>query len=201
MQEEIKAVLFDADGVLTVPEEVFSLVYSKSHGLDTEPFEIFFKTEWQKIVTGKKDLKQSISENPALWQWNGTPESLLEYWFKAEDVRNEELLNLIPKIRTKGLHCYLATDQEYYRGEYMKQVMFKDLFDGFFISADLGVVKKDPKFFELIVKELKNVDPTIQAGNILFFDDSQSKVDSAKSVGLVAHLYTGTQQVKSLLLG
>lgn len=73
----IKAVLFDADGVLTLPEEVFSIVYARSRGLDLKPFEQFFRNDWPAIVTGKKDLKQSIVEKPELWQWSGSIDGLL----------------------------------------------------------------------------------------------------------------------------
>src|SRR5688572_15966063 len=140
--------LFDADGVLTLPEEVFSIVYTRSHGLDIEPFDQFFQTEWSDFVTGKRDLKEHIRDNPSLWQWDGTPDELLDYWFKSEDVRNEELIKLIESMRKEGTPCYLATEQEKYRGDYMRDVMFKDLFDGFFITAEVGLKKSQPEFFE-----------------------------------------------------
>ena len=192
-------ILFDADGVLTLPEEVFSVVYTRSHGLDPKPFEDFFRNDWHPIVTGQKDLKESISENPGLWQWPGTPEELLDYWFKTEDVRNEELLDVIRQLKALGKACFLATDQEKYRGEYMKNVMFKDLFNDYFISAELGVTKTDPQFFEAIITTLRQTMPDLDAQNIVFFDDSQSKVDTARSVGINGQLYTGVEQVKALL--
>jgi putative hydrolase of the HAD superfamily len=148
-------VLFDADGVLTLPEEVFSVVYSRSHGLDPKRFEDFFRNEWKPIVIGKKDLKLSIKENPSLWQWQGDIDDLLDYWFKTEDVRNEELIEVISELKDMGISCYLATEQERYRGEYMKNIMFKDLFDGYFVTAELGVSKTEPQFFELIIDKLK----------------------------------------------
>jgi len=58
-----KVILFDADGVLTLPEEFFSQVYAHSRGLDPESFDEFFKTKWRPIVTGQKDLKEAIQEN------------------------------------------------------------------------------------------------------------------------------------------
>ena len=73
-----KVILFDADGVLTVPEEFFSVVYARSHGLDDEPFEDFFKTEWADFVTGRRDIKDHIRTNPQLWQWKGTPDELMD---------------------------------------------------------------------------------------------------------------------------
>jgi FMN phosphatase YigB (HAD superfamily) len=194
-----KVILFDADGVLTLPEEVFTVMYSKSHGLKPEPFEQFFRESWPAIVTGKKDLKESIAENPELWHWNGSADELLDYWFKTEDVRNEELLTLIRELKGQGMPCYLATDQERYRGEYMKNVMFKDLFEGYFISSELGVTKTNPKFFELIIERLKQANPELVPNDIVFFDDSQSKVDTACSTDINGRLYKSVDQVKDFL--
>lgn len=192
-------VLFDADGVLTLPEEVFSIAYARSRGLDSELFEQFFRNDWPSIVTGKKDLKESISENPELWQWDGDVDELLKYWFKTEDVRNEPLIELIRELKARGLPCYLATDQEKYRAEYMKNVMFKDVFMGHYVSASLGVTKNDPKFFEAIVSDLELKYPAINPSEIVFFDDSQSKIDTAKSVGINGQLYQSVQHVRSVL--
>ncbi len=196
---KISPVLFDADGVLTLPEEVFSVVYARSHGLDPEPFEQFFRNDWEAIVTGKKDLKESISEKPELWHWPGSVDELLAYWFKTEDVRNEELMKIIVELKSQGIPCYLATDQEKYRGDYMQNVMFKDLFDGYFISAAMGYKKTNPKFFEIIIDDLRKKHPGLKAQEIFYFDDTKSKVDTACSVGINGQLYTGIEQVKSLL--
>jgi len=194
-----RVILFDADGVLTIPEELFSVVYAKSHGLDPEPFEVFFKTEWSDFVTGEQDLKDHIRSNPNLWHWNEEPEKLLEYWFKSEDIQNSEMIELVKALRTNGIPCYLATEQEKYRGEYMKNVMFKNLFDGYYVTAEMGIKKSDPKFFEYIEKELTEKYSLSSPSDITFFDDSQSKVDAAKAAGLNAHLFTGIEDFKKEL--
>ncbi len=191
-----KIFLFDADGVLTLPEEVFSVIYARSRGLDIEPFDEFFKKEWDNFVTGKSDLKDHIRENPDLWQWDGMPEELLTYWFKSEDIRNDEMIESVSSIRAKGTPCYLATEQEKYRGSYMRDIMFKDLFDGYFITADIGLKKSNPAFFEHIVKELSAKHSLDSPADIVFIDDSQAKVDAAISAGLRAHLFTGVDQFK-----
>lgn len=194
-----KIILFDADGVLTLPEELFSVVYAKSHGLDPEPFEDFFKSEWSDYVTGKADLKEHILTHNELWQWNGTPDGLVAYWCKTEDIRNDEMISLVQDLRGQGFPCYLATEQERYRGEYMKNVMFKDLFDGYFISAEIGYKKSNPAFFESILKSLKFTHPDITPKDIIFFDDSRSKVDAALEVGLDAVLFEGAATVRQKL--
>lgn len=196
----IKAVFFDADGVLTVPEEFFSVVYAKSHGLDPESFRPFFTKQWSDIVTGKKDLKESIIQNQELWQWSGTPDELVAYWCKSEDIRNTEMIDLVKQVREAGTHCFLVTEQEKYRGEYMKNIMFKDLFDGYFVTAELGIKKSDPSFFIEVVKRLRESGFEVIPDEILFFDDSQTKVEAALEAGLNAHLFEDVEGVKQVLL-
>lgn len=195
----MKLILFDADGVLTLPEELFSVVYTRSHGLDIKPFKRFFQNEWQDFVIGKRDLKDYIKSNPELWQWSGTPDSLLDYWFSSEDIKNDEMIECVKSIRSNGTPCYLATEQEKYRGEYMRNTMFKDLFDGYFITAEVGYKKSQPDFFDHIVYKLRSKHKIESPSDILFFDDSQSKVDAAKSVDISAHLFTGVADFKKVL--
>lgn len=194
-----KCVLFDADGVLTLPEDLFTVVYARSHGLGSEHFKDFFENDWLAIVTGAKDLKKCIAADPKLWQWDNSVDELLDYWFKTEDVRNDELLEIIGGIKRRGVPCYLATDQEKYRAEYMKNVMFPGLFNGYFVSSELGVTKTNPKFFELVLQELRIQLPGLEPHDIIFFDDSQSKIDTAKALGIDARLFESNDKVRTLL--
>lgn len=194
-----KIALFDADGVLTLPEEFFATVYAKENKLDPTPFNQFFKNDWADFVTGKKDLKEHIQDNPQFWQWTDDASNLLDHWFKVEDVRNTELLDFIDELRKNGVFCYLATDQEKYRTEYMKSAMFKDRFDGYFVSCELGVTKNDPKFFELVLSKLSLAHEGLEPNDVVFYDDSQSKVDSARSLGIDGQLYQGVDQVKEFI--
>lgn len=194
-----KILLFDADGVLTIPEEFFSVVYARSQGLNPEPFESFFKTEWQDFVTGKRDIKKHIQSTPELWQWNGTPEELVDYWCKTEDIRNNEMLALIRVIRASGTNCYLATEQEKYRGEYMKNVMFKNLFDDYFVTAELGLKKNNPLFFKKIIESLNRDGIKVEPSDIIFIDDSQSKVDAAIETGIDGRLFKNVESFKNML--
>ncbi len=193
----IKAILFDADGVLTLPEEFFSQVYARSRGLNSQPFENFFKEQFPAARIGKADLKQLIEANPELWQWQGTVDELLELWFNTEDVRNEPLLKVIQDIRKKGTPCYVATNQEKYRGQYIKNIMFKDAFDGFFISAELQAEKPNQEFYEKTLAKLQQNIPGIQAGEVMFFDNSKTNVKAASSAGLLSYEYHELQDVES----
>lgn len=189
-----KIILFDLDGVLTLAEEVFSVIYSRSRGYDVEPFTKFFTTEWSDFVTGKKDLKQHIEDNNELWKWDGSPDELLKYWFESVNIKNESLLTVVKNLRREGIKCYIATEQERYRTDYIRRVMFKDEFDGIFSTAEIGYKKNNPRFFENLVNTLG-----ISAESIVYFDDSQSKLDAAKIVGLDSYLYTNVDDVERVV--
>lgn len=194
----IKAVLFDVDGVLALPKDIFSIVYTKSHGLNPEPFEKFFINEWTEFILGKRDLKQHIKENPEFWKWDGTADTLLDYWFTSEDIKNDELIAIVQQLRGNGIKCYIATEQEKYRTEYMENVMFKDKFDGIFSTCDLGLRKTETEFYAEILKKLKRDLAGIKPNEVVFFDDSDTKVQTALLAGIDARLYTSINQVRSL---
>lgn len=194
-----KVILFDADGVMTMQQPPFSVQYTNQFGLDLSDFTPFFESEWKDYVTGRKDLREHIEANPGFWQWEGTPDELIEYWLHLDDVRNNDMIDLVKKIRASGTPCYLATEQEHNRGNYMKETMFKDLFDGYFVTAEIGYKKSDHRFFESIYEKLTVVHHDLQCNNILFFDDDQPKVDAAIKVGIDAVLFNSIDSVTDKL--
>ncbi len=128
-----------------------------------------------------------------------TADELLDMWFKQEDVRNTELIKVIGELKKAGYKCYMATDQERYRGEYMRKVMFPGLFEDYFISSEIGYKKTDHEFFGHVTKKFMERYPEMKAEDIIFFDDSKSKIKSALSCGIDARLYKSTEQVRELL--
>lgn len=187
----MRAILFDTDGVLALPEKNFSKHYAESRGLDPAPFGDFFKGIFAEAKLGQADLKDLIKNNPDIWHFEGEIDDLIKEWFDYENITNEPLLDVIGGLRKSGIKCYLATSQEKYRAEYLENAMFKDMLDGFFISCNLGVDKNDSRFFRMVLEELK-----LQPEEVAFFDDNQGNVDVAKSVGIKSFLYTGVDKLK-----
>jgi putative hydrolase of the HAD superfamily len=187
----IRAILFDTDGVLALPEKSFSRHYAELKGLDYAPFIDFFKSKFGDSKLGKADLKKLILENDDVWHLEGSVEELLNQWFEYENVVNEPLVEIIQDIRKSGVLCFIATSQERNRADYIRDVMFKDKLDGFIFSCDLGLDKGDPEFFKETLTVL-----SMSPDDVAFIDDSQGNVDSAKSVGINAFLYTDISKVK-----
>lgn len=197
MAASIRAVLFDVDGVLTLTDQFFSQAYARSRGMDHRDFESFFKEQFPAARVGRADLKDLIAAPNHVWQWDGEPDELLEQWFKTEDVPDEALLAYIQEIRARNIPCYVATNQERYRGEYLRNVMLAGRFDGYYISADLGTEKPEPGFFRAILDDL--LAAGIDAGSVAFFDDTQANVDAALGAGLRAHRYTSIEDVRAVV--
>lgn len=151
----IKAVIFDADEMIIKREEYFSVRLGQEYGIPAEKILPFFKGEFQKCIIGQGDLKEEISPYLVSWRYQGTVDELLDYWFKSEQDIDTRVVKEIKKLRVAGIKCYLATKQEKYRTEYLKNNLgFKDLFDGIYSSCEMGCKKPDRDFFEYINDDL-----------------------------------------------
>lgn len=195
---QIKAVLFDGDGVLITPPGLFSQHYAKSIGVDPKSFLPFFKGIFRDALEGKADLKEQITANPDIWHWEGDPTLLLAQWFDYENHKDELLLEVVEQLRSKGVLVGLATDQEQYRTEYLREVMFQGTFDFVFAACEIGYRKIDPVFFDTVMNVL-SANGVKDPSEVIYFDDAQNNIDTASSVGIQAYLYQDVAQVQKLL--
>ncbi len=193
-----KCILFDADGVV-INSEMFSVQYQKKHKVSNDKMLPFFKGEFQNCLVGKADLIELVKPWLPKWKWEGTVDEFLQFWFKAEHNVDKKIITIIQKLRKKGIKCYLATNQEKYRTQYMKNEMkFEELFDHVFSSADIGHKKPEAEFYKFILDEIKN-EHKIYPHEIMLFDDSKVHVDSAKELDIDAHFYENFEDFKELI--
>lgn len=182
----IKTILFDADGVLITNKRKFSDHLADDLNITREMTDPFYKGPFKDCLVGKADLKVEIAPFLPRWGWKGSVDDFLKLWFEVEHKLDTELLAHIQKLRIEGIKCYIATNQEKYRAQYMKEYMeFGPMFDGLFASDHIGYCKPDPKFFSHILNTLH-----IKPHETAFWDDTQQNVDAAKELGIQAKLYT-----------
>ena len=181
------AFLFDVDGVI-VRTEMFSIQYQQEFGVPNEDMFAFFSGVFQDCLIGKADLKEAVQPYLKRWKWTGDVDGLLLYWFASEHKIDHRIINVISRLQKSGIKCYLATNQEKYRTQYMKKEMgFESLFDSIFSSAEIGSKKPEPEFYERVFREL--AEQGISKEQMLFIDDSCSHIAVAKALGIDTHLY------------
>ncbi len=193
-----KCILFDADGVVVVSDR-FSVQYQKEYGIPDNDMLAFFNGEFKKCTVGKADLAKIVKPWLLKWKWEKSADEFLRYWFELEHNIDERVVSAISSLRDRGILCYLATNQEKYRTQYMREYMgFDELFDGVFSSCEIGHKKPAKEYYEFILDKMKS-EKGILPGEILFFDDRKDNVEQAKKLGINAYLYQGFEEFLDLI--
>ncbi|MBI2355633.1 MAG: HAD hydrolase-like protein [Candidatus Doudnabacteria bacterium] len=192
----MKAVLFDADGMVINKPRRFSAVLSEEYGIPIEKVTEFFDAEFYPILIGKADLKEKIAKYLLLWGWRGTVDEFLLYWFRAEHYIDERVVGDIQRLKQAGIKCYMVTDNEKYRTEYMEnQMNFAGLFEKVFSSSRLGADKPNVEFWKKVLDDVRE-----PVESILIWDDEEKNLASARQLGLRAELYTGYENFKARMV-
>ena len=181
-----KTILYDVDGVILNTKK-FTDRYTNDYHISPETLLTFIEGPFYDCQIGKADFYTELDKVRANWNFPGDTSDLIEYWFS--DIKkglNKELLSSITSFRKTGNKCFIATNQEVNRMEYLWETAgLNKYFDGYFVSCDVGIKKPDAKYFEYIVKKLK-----LSPQEVIFFDNDQRVVDAAKKFGIEAYLYT-----------
>lgn len=194
-------VLFDVDGVLLTPAQPFSYRYAHQHGFTAETLQPFFATDsFLQAMRGQLDIHQAILQHKAMWHIQDSTEPVMQAWLNPDDEGvNRSLLQLVSTLRRNGAECYVATNQERLRSHYLQTQLFANMFDGWFVSCDFGLLKSEPAFFTHVFRRLQRHHTHLLPQQIAFIDDSDHHLDSAKKAGFTVHKYRGIQGVHAFL--
>jgi putative hydrolase of the HAD superfamily len=190
----MKILLLDADGVVLKKDEYFSTKFARDYNLPNEDVLAFFKNEYGRCQSGDLDLKEVLPIYLSKWNWPGSVEDFLEYWFATDVVINDSIVPIVQKLRQAGVKCYLASNNEKYRAERIIQTLEGvSLLDGYYFSSKLKVKKNEPLFFTKILEDL-GAEPS----EIVYLDNDQVNLDSAMTLGIEAYLYS-EEKMRELL--
>ena len=189
----IKTILFDIDWVIIKSAWTFSRYFEKKQLLKSWAMQEFFTWVFKKCSIWEEDLKIEIEKFFKKWNYNWTSEEILDLWFKLDWEIDYEVFDFIKSLKNKSFACYMATQQEKYRAEYLfEDLWLKKLFeDKKYISSEIKILKPTKQFFEYILKDLE-----LEAKKIIFIDDEESKLTFARDIWINAILYKNLDGLK-----
>jgi putative hydrolase of the HAD superfamily len=195
MFEMIKAIVFDADGVIVRPKTFFVSRANELYGIPKQEFMAFIYGGFKRCTTGELELLDILPEYLARWNVSIEPRVFVQQWVEHEHHIDSALLEQIQTFRVRGILCYLGTNQERNRANYMKLEMgFAQSLDGVFASSDLGFRKPDLEFYKSLQTEIQ-----IPASEILFWDDSLENVAAAREAGWNAEVFTNLEKFNQVM--
>lgn len=194
----IRAVLFDADGVVqrTKPGWLDELKRLCGSPEDVETFiQDVFKAE-APCLLGEGDFGESLASVLQKWESPVTLSEALSIWTMIDP--DDAVLGLVRTLRANGTIVGLATNQQRHRADFMlNDLGYIDEFDHILCSCFIGHAKPGAEYFRESVGILG-----LPADAILFIDDHDRNVESARAAGLQSHRYhldEGLDALRNLL--
>ena len=193
----IRAVIFDFGGVLIrMVDDRPRLKLAEQLGLPLSQLDnlVFFSDSSQKASRGeisvgmhweavRKALGIRIEDMPGF----------LEQYWSADDV-NWQLLDTIRDLHPRYKVGLLSNAWDDLRLTLQTRWDIAGLFDELIISAEVKMVKPDPRIFRLAADRLG-----VQPVEIVFIDDIADNIEAARKEGWIAILYQDTQKTIDVL--
>ncbi len=192
----IRAVLFDYGGVLA--EEGF---YNGLVDL-AEKQSLFVRSMPEEGMKAAYDSGFVLGHGTAADFWallrkrtglEGEDDYLTDRIFVGFKIRHW-MIELVRRLRANGYVTGILSDQTHWLNILDKRDHFFREFDHIYNSYYLGKGKRDPSSFIDVVNDLK-----LQPAEVLFIDDSEKNVQTAREMGLKAIQYVDHERFVSEL--
>ena len=114
----------------------------------------------------------------------------LDLWLSVFEAPNAELWALAARLKRRVRVAGFSDNPAFVR----RVVVDEGLFEPLFLSCELGAMKPAAEAFEAVRREL-----AVEAGEILFVDDSPANVAAAKAAGWDALLFRSNAELTAAL--
>ncbi len=188
----IQAVIFDFGGVLvTMVDDRPRLELAEQLHVPLSQLDelVFFSESAQRASRGQIPVAkhwQTVGETLGISQ-DEMPRFLAKYW-SADDV-NWKLLEYIKGLRPRYKVGLLSNAWDDLRQTMHERWNIDGLFDEMVISAEVKLVKPDPRIFHIAIQRLG-----VQPVEAVFVDDMAENVVAARREGLAAIQYLNQAQ-------
>lgn len=131
--------------------------------------------------------------------------------FKCHDISKEEMKNIknlwtntwkidlkmknLAKKLKKNYKLAVLSNSDILNSEKYKKKGWYDCFDVVVLSHEVGILKPDPKIYEIVLKKLNS-----SPAECVFIDDQVQCIDSAKEIGMKTILFKSIHKLESELI-
>lgn len=198
----IKALIWDLEGVLMLTDEcdlpmkvakILNAPYEKVR-------EIFFSDVNDSVDLGEITQDQFNQYVVDTLQLPQEKKHLLEQIVLEDFHIDEELLRTIFEMRGKYKMGLLSNFSDDLRPRIDNEWALAKAFDEIIISCEVGLVKPDPKIFNLMLDRLG-----VEAGESVFIDDRIKNIEGARKMGFHTVFYVEKEkaiaELSSILQG
>ena len=184
----IRAILFDADGVIQhTPPAFHQALIDVAGKAGADPAELLpaiFSAERPAII-GQGSFAEALAPVLERFGLADALQDLLPAWHLIEPDRRA--LAFVEELRTRRFTCCLATNQQDVRRHYMSHELgYRTIFDREYYSCDIGHRKPDAAYFHHILGDL-----ALEPAAALFIDDAEVNVAAARETGMATIHYSG----------
>jgi epoxide hydrolase-like predicted phosphatase len=176
------------------------LVRTDDKGPRTRQAELLGMTsrDLEKIVFETETSKRaSTGEIPEEAHWQAVADALhmsraesqkITDEFFAGDRVDQTWTNFLRGLRPERKVCLISNAWSGLRA-YITRQGFVDIFDAMVISAEVGIMKPDPRIYHLALEELR-----ARPDESVFIDDMLVNVEAARTVGMAGIHFTQPEQ-------
>ena len=178
----MKNIIFDLGGVILYDKPNSVLL---NFNLDKDVYNelnIFFN-DWNELDLGKKTLEEKYNECNFSDEINNKYKDSLLYYYKYRKI-NIELIDMINKLKENNYDIYILSDNNHETYNYYKNHPFFKNIDGWIVSCEYGVLKKDGKLFNILIDKY-NLNPS----ECYFIDDKVENIKEAQKLGIKGYVF------------
>lgn len=194
-------IFFDIDGVLidgfhTKPERWnrWDANIEKDLGIRQADLQEIFKDWFPDVLQGRLDFEEEMQRWLKKKGYHLKAWQVINYWHERDMVLSRPAFDVVKRLASSSdISVYTATNQTHARIAYLRDVQgWGEYFDGFYYSARLGCLKRDPAYFRQIEDDL-GFDPRVEPP--LYFDDDPANIEVSSGRGWNAVLVDGPEDV------
>lgn len=185
----IKNIIFDMGNVLILfrPEIFINKLNVSQQDAKLLNDVIFDSQEWASLDDGSANEAEAmeIFKNKLPVRLHDQMITLVTQW-DIPLLEVEGMSQLIKELKAKGYKIYLLSNASSRQHQYWDRISASEYFDGTVISADVKMVKPDPKIFEHLCEKF-----SLLPAECFFIDDLEQHVIAAESIGIQGYVFDG----------